>query len=57
MLSMCLPDFFCPYQLLNKLVNFYEIYYGDTAIQGDLDAITFNVVAQLFQNGGRGRCG
>jgi hypothetical protein len=33
------------YQLLNQLVNFYEIRYEGHAIEGDLSAIIFNAVA------------
>jgi hypothetical protein len=30
---------------LSAFVDFYEIQYGDIAIEGDLDAIVFNAVA------------
>jgi hypothetical protein len=38
---------------LNQLVGFYEIQCGEVAIEGDLDAIVFNAVALILQNGGR----
>jgi hypothetical protein len=34
-----------PYQLLNQLVELYEIQYGGLAIESDLDAIACNVIA------------
>jgi hypothetical protein len=43
----------CVHQLLNQFVDFYEIQCGDIAIEGDLDAIVFNAVALILQNGGR----
>jgi hypothetical protein len=33
-----------PYQLLNQLVDFYEIRYGDHAIEVDLTGIIFNTI-------------
>jgi hypothetical protein len=45
----CLCVSVCPsYQLLNQLVDFYEIQYGEIAIEGDLDAIVFNTVAAII---------
>jgi hypothetical protein len=32
----------CVHQNLNRLVDFDEIWYGDNAIQGDLEAVIFN---------------
>jgi hypothetical protein len=37
-----------PYKLLNQLVDFYEIQFGDIAIEGDLDAILFNGVVAII---------
>jgi hypothetical protein len=34
-----------PHQLLNQLVDFYEIQQAGHAIEGDLDAVVFNAVA------------
>jgi hypothetical protein len=34
--------------LLNRLVEFNEIWYGGNAIQGDLDAIIYNPIASII---------
>jgi hypothetical protein len=41
------PSYLCPlrYQLSNQLAEFYEIQHGSHAIEGDPDAIIFNLVA------------
>jgi hypothetical protein len=41
-LSVCLSD---SHQLLNRLVDFHEIWYGQDDIEGDHDAIMFNTTA------------
>jgi hypothetical protein len=41
-LSVCLSD---SHQLLNRLVDFQEIWYGRDDIEGDHDAIIFNPTA------------
>jgi hypothetical protein len=47
------PSRLSPYQLLNQLVDFYEIQEGGHAIEGDLDFIISNPKLRPFQNGGR----
>jgi hypothetical protein len=37
-----------PYQLLNQLVDFYEIQYRGHALEGDQEAIIFNVVTVII---------
>jgi hypothetical protein len=46
-LSVCLSSFL---QLLNRSVDFHEIWYGGNAIQGDLDAVMFNPTASIVLN-------
>jgi hypothetical protein len=41
----CLCVCLSPYQILDQVVDFYEIWYVCDAIQGDLDAIIFNPIA------------
>jgi hypothetical protein len=43
-----------PSQLLNQLLNFYDIQWGHI-IEGDLDVIIFNAVAETISNGGMSR--
>jgi hypothetical protein len=43
-LSLCLS----PYQLVNQLVDFYEIQYWGHAIEGNLEAIIFHDVAAII---------
>jgi hypothetical protein len=37
-----------PYQLLNQLIDSYEIQYGDIAIDGDFEAIVSKAVAAII---------
>jgi hypothetical protein len=37
-----------PTKLLNRLVDVHEILHGCNAIQGDLDAIIFNLIASVI---------
>jgi hypothetical protein len=41
-----------PLSTLNQLVHFYETQQGDDAIEGDLNAIIFNLATKKFQNVG-----
>jgi hypothetical protein len=41
---LCVCVSISPYQLLNQFVDFYEIRYGDHAIEVDLIGIIFNTV-------------
>jgi hypothetical protein len=48
MLSVCVC--LSSYQLLNQLVDFYEIWYACEAIQGDFDEIICNpIVSTIFE--------
>jgi hypothetical protein len=40
---------FPPYEVLNQLVDLYEIEQGYHAIEGNLDAIIFNPLATTIQ--------
>jgi hypothetical protein len=42
-----------PYQLLNELLDFYEIQKGGHAFEDDLDAIILMPLLQPLQTGGR----
>jgi hypothetical protein len=47
--SVCLCQSVCPpLILLNRLVDFHEIWYGGNGIQGDVDAIILNPTASII---------
>jgi hypothetical protein len=41
---LCVCGVVCPYQLLNQVVDFYEIHYEGHTIVDDLDTIVFNAI-------------